>query len=67
MSQWEKEKAYAVRRAEQLASDMDEAIQNLDMDAFKEAHQTAMRYMKRGQLSEYMKKFAMAMMKGNKR
>ena len=63
---WQKEKEYVARRAERLAVEMDKAIQNLDLDAFKKAHQTAMRYMKRGQLSEYMKKFATAMMKGDK-
>lgn len=57
MTAWEKEKAYCVRRAEQLGAEMDEAIEAGDRERFEKAYHTAMRYMTVKQRSQYFKKW----------
>ena len=61
MTNWEKEKAYTARRAAELASLMNQAIEAVDEAAFEEAYQKAMRYMKRGELRQCLNRFTMAL------
>ena len=50
---WEQEKAYRARRAEQIAADMDRAIEANDKDGFLAAWEKAMIYMNKRQRSPY--------------
>lgn len=57
---WEQEKAYCAKRAQELAAEMETAIETVDEEKFTAAYQTAMRYMNKKQRSPYYMRFLMA-------
>lgn len=54
---WEQEKAYARKRAQVLAAEMDAAIEANDRNRFEAAYQTSMRYMTVKERSVYYLRF----------
>ena len=54
---WAMEKAYVEKRARELGSEMDEAIRTRDKEQFRRAFQTAMQYLRRKELGEYLRRF----------
>lgn len=59
MTNWEKEKAYTAKRAAELGTEMDAAIEAGDRERFDNAFQTAMRYMNKKQRNGYYMRFLM--------
>lgn len=57
MANWEKEKAYCEKRASELTSEMNAAIETSDKERFQKAFGTAQRYMTRKQLNPLLKAF----------
>lgn len=62
MTNWEKEKAYAAKRAAELGAEMDAAIEAFDQNRFDAAYQTSMRYMTKKQRSGYHRRFLLKYM-----
>ena len=54
---WEKEKAYRARRAQMLANDMNQAIEEMDKTAFLDAYYKAKNYMRRPELTAFYHKW----------
>lgn len=50
MKTWEREKAYCRKRASELKTEMEAAIETSDKERFTKAYQTAMRYMTKKEL-----------------
>lgn len=57
MANWEKEKAYCEKRASELTSEMEAAIETSDRTRFQKAFETAQRYMTKKQLNPLLKAF----------
>lgn len=57
MTNWEKEKAYTARRADELGAEMNAAIEAFDKARFDAAFQMSMRYMTKKERSDYYKRF----------
>jgi hypothetical protein len=57
MKDWDKEKAYCEKRASELTSEMEAAIETSDRARFQKAFETAQRYMTRKQLNSLLKAF----------
>lgn len=57
MKDWDKEKAYCEKRASELTSEMEAAIETSDRARFQKAFETAQRYMTRKQLNPLLKAF----------
>jgi len=57
MKTWEQEKAYVARKAQEYGAEMDAAIEAVDKDRFNAAFMKSMRYMRKRQHGEYMKRF----------
>lgn len=54
MKDWDKEKAYCEKRASELTSEMEAAIETSDRARFQKAFETAQRYMTRKQLNSLL-------------
>lgn len=61
MTNWEKEKTHCKKRADELAAEMDQAIETVDIERFDVAYQTAKRYMPHSERVSYYKRFLATM------
>lgn len=59
---WERQKAYAARRAAELKAAMEQAIATHDLNAFIEAHQTSFRYMTKRERKPYYERMLLTML-----
>ena len=58
---WEQEKAYCRRRAQELFAEMEKATERKDKEAFEVAYRKAMRYAAKRELAPYYKRFLVVM------
>ena len=66
MTKWEKQKAYAKRRAAALGKEMDQAIEAFDRDRFEQAHSKAVIYMSSKERGVYHRRYLEAIIKNRR-